>query len=391
MRILHVYSGNLFGGIETYLLTLAKTQALMPEMQHEFVLCFEGRLATELRAAGAIVHSLNAVQTRKPWTVWKARSQLKRLLQSQAFDVVICHACWAQVIFGSVVKRQNIPLGFLCHDGLKGSHWIERWAKHTVPDLVIANSDYTANTVGVLYPQAPCQTIYYPVLNTIPSKAEVRSRVRSALQTPEDRIVIVQACRLEPWKGHQLLLSALGELQVDNWEVWIAGGVQRSHEANYLQQLEAQARELGIADKVKFLGQRSDVPELLAAADIHCQPNLGAEPFGIAFIEALYAGLPMVTTAMGGAKEIVDQTCGYLVPPNDPQAIAQKLERLITNSEARDRLAKGGIARGKLLCSPSTQLAQLYEVLKQNFSSRSGSMNKATRLKVSRSGKVLVN
>ncbi len=380
MKILHVYSGNLFGGIETYLLTLAKTQALMPQMQHEFALCFEGRLAQELRRAGAIVHELGAVQVRKPWTVWRARSQFKQVLQSQAFDAVICHACWAQAIFGSVAKGQ-VPLGFVCHDGLNGQHWIERWAKRTAPDVVIANSDYTASSVEKLYPQTPCHTVFYPVLNTIPEKSAVRSasadiskrsQVRAKLQTPTDRVVIVQACRLELWKGHPLLLSALGELRsLPNWEMWIAGGVQRSHEAKYLRQLEAQAEDLGIADRVKFLGQRSDVPELLAAADIHCQPNLGAEPFGITFIEALYAGLPIVTTAMGGAKEIVDQTCGYLVPPGDSQAIAQILERLITDSKERDRLAAGGVARANVLCHPVKQLAQFSAVLDQELRVRS--------------------
>ena len=56
--------------------------------------------------------------------------------------------------------------------------------------------------------------------------------------------------------------------------------------------------------------QRDDVPRLLAAADIFCQPNLGPEPFGIGFVEALSAGLPVITTATGGALEIVDGDCG---------------------------------------------------------------------------------
>jgi hypothetical protein len=58
MRVLHLYAGNLYGGIETFLVTLAKTQALVPQMQHEFALCFPGRLATELETAGAVVMRL---------------------------------------------------------------------------------------------------------------------------------------------------------------------------------------------------------------------------------------------------------------------------------------------------------------------------------------------
>src|SRR3989442_10685285 len=119
----------------------------------------------------------------------------------------------------------------------------------------------------------------------------------------------------------------------------------------------------GIEDRVMFLGQRSDVPRILAAADIHCQPNTGAEPFGITFIEALYAGIPVVTTAMGGAQEIVDDSCGILVPPNDPQALAASLRQLIQDSALRSRLGTAGPIRARQLCDPAAQMARLGELL----------------------------
>jgi glycosyltransferase involved in cell wall biosynthesis len=114
---------------------------------------------------------------------------------------------------------------------------------------------------------------------------------------------------------------------------------------------------------MRFLGPRTDVPRLLAAADIHCQPNTGPEPFGIAFVEALYAGLPVVTTALGGALEIVDDRCGILVPPDDASALTAALASLIREPSRRKELGHGGVARAKELCDPVTQLPQLYEVL----------------------------
>jgi glycosyltransferase involved in cell wall biosynthesis len=366
MRILHLYAGNLFGGIETYLITLAKTQ--LPQMQHEFALCFEGRLSSELQQAGAIVHQLSAVKIRNPWTVWNARSQLKALLQQRSFDLVIAHACWVQAIFGSVVKAQSLPLVFYAHDAASGRSWLERLAKQTTPDLVLANSYYTRSTLKTLYPNTPNQLIYSPVLNSACSDQSVRHQVRSQFQTPNDRIVIIQSCRLEPWKGHRLLLSALAHLRtVPNWEVWIAGGAQRPHEQRYLAELQLQANLLGIDDRIKFLGQRSDIPQLLAAADIHCQPNLGGEPFGIAFIEALYAGLPIVTTAIGAAPEIIDSSCGCLVSAGDDSAIAQALERLITDAQERDRLSQGCLDRAIELCDPVQQLNKLHDILTQEL------------------------
>jgi glycosyltransferase involved in cell wall biosynthesis len=145
--------------------------------------------------------------------------------------------------------------------------------------------------------------------------------------------------------------------------------------------LQAKLEVLEIADQVRFLGQRSDVPKLLAAADIHCQPNLGGEPFGIAFIEALYAGLPVVTTAIGAAPEIIDQTCGVLVAPQDSQAIAQALERLMTSAEERDRLKHGGISRASVLCHPAQQLTKFAEILNQVSTRRDSSLNLLTRIR----------
>src|SRR5207244_372423 len=132
---------------------------------------------------------------------------------------------------------------------------------------------------------------------------------RSALGTPLDATVIVMASRLEPLKGHHLLLEALSRLRGEpNWVCWIVGGPQRSSESRYREDLGARVLAAGMADRVRFLGQRDDVADLLTAADINCQPNEGPESFGIVFLEALYADLPVVTTALGGALEIIDES-----------------------------------------------------------------------------------
>lgn len=365
MKLLHVYAGNLFGGIETLLVTLAKEQSLCMQMQHHFALCFEGRLAKELRSLDASVYHLGQVRISHPWTVWRARLQLQQLLRQERFDVVICHSCWPQAIFGSVVRVNHLPLVFWCHDVLNGRHPLEHWAKRVLPDLVITNSLYTQAAVPKLYPKVNSSPLYLPVAYTdIGNDSSIRHAVRAELNTPDDAIVIIQASRLERCKGQNVLLSALAQLRgLSGWKCWIAGGVQRPHEAEYLQELEMQAQQLGIAERVLFLGQRNDVPRLLAAADIHCQPNTGAETFGIAFVEALYADLPVVTTAIGGAVEIVNDSCGRLVPPNDINALSNILGFLISHPSERAILAAGGKLRAEYLCNPAKQLTQLYNLL----------------------------
>jgi glycosyltransferase involved in cell wall biosynthesis len=367
MKVLHVYAGNLFGGIETLLVTIAKEQSLCPQMQHHFALCFEGRLADELRILKANIHILGKVKISRPWTVWKARQKLHELLNQEKFDVVICHACWPQAIFGSVVRKNNLPLVFWCHDVLNGKHPWERLAKLVPPDLVIANSRFTLASVPKLY-STPGEILYLPVAapNINDYYSLSRQKVRAELNTPDDAVVIIQVSRLERLKGQSILISALSKISdIPSWMCWIAGGVQRPYESEYLAELKQQTQELGLTDRVLFLGQRTDVPQLLAAADIYCQPNTGAESFGIAFIEALYAGLPVVTTAIGGAMEIVDDSCGQLVAVSDINVLSQGLRKLISHPDERANLASGGKVKAESLCHPERQINKLYSFLTQ--------------------------
>jgi glycosyltransferase involved in cell wall biosynthesis len=105
------------------------------------------------------------------------------------------------------------------------------------------------------------------------------------------------------------------------------------------------------------------VPRLLAAADIHCQPNADPEAFGITFVEALHASLPVVTTAIGGACEIVDESCGILITPGDSNALAEALEILIKDKSKRLSLGSRGPARAEQLCGLDSRIRQLHDAL----------------------------
>ena len=192
-----------------------------------------------------------------------------------------------------------------------------------------------------------------------------RLALRGEFAAPPDAVVIVQVGRMESLKGHTTLLHALARLRDRNWLCWQIGAAQRPHEQAYLDGLARLAQELEIADREKFLGHRSDVAHLLDAADIYCQPNLEPDAFDISFIEALGVHLPVVTTAMGGALEIVDGSCGALVKPNDPAALADALARLIDDAEERRRLGAAGPARARELCDPAAALRRLDDIIER--------------------------
>ena len=362
LRVLHVYAGNLYGGVERLLAVLATARAETPGLEPHFALCFDGRLADELRAAGAPPHLLGPVRLRRPWTVLRARRALRRTVARVQPQVVVCHASWTHGLLGPAARVAGVPLVFWLHDAASGRGWADRLARRVRPALAVCTSRYASTTLPRLWPGMEARVVYPPV--PAPREGDaVRAEVRAELDTPEGDVVIVQASRMEPWKGHRLHLEALETLhQVGGWTCWLAGGARRPHERRHLAAMRELAERLGIAHRVRFLGERDDVPRLMAAADVLCQPNLGPEPFGIAFVEGMHAGLPVVATALGGVREVVDPTCGVLVPPDDARALGEALRELVVDARLRQRLGEAGRARAGALCDPRRQ-AQALEAL----------------------------
>src|SRR5580704_8520560 len=115
MRLLHVHSGNLYGGVETMMVTLARERARAPSIEPEFALAFDQRLASELRATGVPVHRLGAVRVRNLRSVFRARQHLAALLAARHYDAVACHMPWAQAIFAPLARRAGVPNIFWMH------------------------------------------------------------------------------------------------------------------------------------------------------------------------------------------------------------------------------------------------------------------------------------
>jgi glycosyltransferase involved in cell wall biosynthesis len=363
IRVLHVYSGNLYGGVERMLFTLASLRDGVPGMRQGFALCFESELSREIELTGCPLYLLGEVRLSRPLSVRRARARLREALETERPDVVLCHSSWSQAVFGPVVRARGIPLVFWLHDAVTGTTLVDRMARRTRPDFAVCTSRFAGGTLGRLWAHLP-STVVYPPVWPMDAGSLDRSGVRAELDTPDGDVVLLQASRMEPWKGHRLLIQALGQLaDKGGWTCWIAGGAQRPHEEAHLAEMYALARQMGIAHRIRFLGHRGDVRTLMAAADVLCQPNLGPEPFGIAYVEGMYAGIPVVATAIGGAAEIVDASCGILVPPDAPAALAGALRGLIADPALRARLGAAGPAHAHALCDHHRQAERLRDAM----------------------------
>lgn len=354
--VLHVHSGNLYGGIERMLVTIARTQTADYTPRHTFALCTEGRLGTELRAAHADVVQLGPTRARNPLSVFSARTRLRHHIARTPVHAMVCHGTWAMALFGPIAKRAGIKLVLFLHDR-PTQHWLERWSRRTRPDVLICNSAHTSAAARAYYSAMDDVVIHPPMLAPPPAETATRLRIRAQLNAHADEVVIVQVSRLEAWKGHARLVQALRGLRdVSGWTLWIAGGAQRPAEKRLLGTLRNAVRESDLEGRIRFLGERDDVPKLLQAADIFCQPNTGAEPFGLSIVEAMAAGLPVVTTDLGGAAQIVGEHAGVLVPPGDTHALADAIHRLIMDPELRFRLGSAGPARAASLCDAAARM-----------------------------------
>lgn len=151
---------------------------------------------------------------------------------------------------------------------------------------------------------------------------------------------IVTVGRINDWKGQPDLIRAVRILHDRGHRVHlkVAGDVFPGGD-RYHQELVDLIREMDLERSVELLGYVHDVPELLAQAGVYVQPSARPEPFGLALVEAMAAGLPCVATDAGGPRDIIDHgRTGLLVPRREPDALADALERLVSDPSLRRRL-----------------------------------------------------
>ncbi|MFT3913261.1 MAG: glycosyltransferase [Anaeromyxobacteraceae bacterium] len=174
-----------------------------------------------------------------------------------------------------------------------------------------------------------------PVLNGIDVAAVTERVKRSRAQRQDSPPVIGMVARLSIIKDQETLVRAMAlvhEVRPDA-RLWIVGeGETKEH-------LEALAGELGIAQVARFWGKRADVPELLGQMDVYVFSTTRDEGFGIAVVEGLAAGIPVIASDVPACREVLEAGYGRLVPPRDPRPMADAILELITNVENYDRWA----------------------------------------------------
>jgi glycosyltransferase involved in cell wall biosynthesis len=248
-------------------------------------------------------------------------------------DVVVTHGPWTHAALAAGVRRP-VPVVFYCHNPATPD-WLHWLAGRRRADYVLANSEFTRRSVGTLFPGVKSETVTYVLAGALSGRK--RQEILREFARPGE-VVILQVSRFERWKGQSLLLQAAEHLQdLPGWRIWFVGGAQRPTEREYEAELHAYCQSRGLTGRVTFLQERSDVADLLATADVFCQPNTQPEPFGLVFVEAMAAGRAIVTTEGGGPAEFLKSDFSFSVPAS-AESLATALRRVVVDRALRDSM-----------------------------------------------------
>jgi L-malate glycosyltransferase len=225
----------------------------------------------------------------------------------------------------------------------------------TTATTVVANSRYTANSVRASAPGARIEVVY-PAIDVASfdpariDRASARARLGAA---GTRRVLLGVVAQLTPWKGQDTAIEALRLLREHDVDAHLlligsAKFVARStrfDNAAYVAGLRRLVADAELEDRVSWLGERDDVPELMRALDVLLLPSV-EEPFGRALLEAMALEVPVLATNAGGPRELVrDGRDGYLLPPREPGSWERAVRRIVESPEQAGKMGRSARQR----------------------------------------------
>ncbi len=346
MKILEVT--NVDFSLRHFLLPLMRE---LRERGHEVTgVCADGPLLDDVREEGFRIVTVPMARSLSPVAQFRAFIALIRLIRRERPDLVHAHMPISGLLARFAAKLCGVPrIAYTCHGFLfnqPGSRlrrtvalMLER-AAGRITDTYLTVSREEAQDAGRLH----IHRHPHPVGNGrdpgifAPDPA-ARARIRAAMGVSGDRVVVIAVSRLVRHKGYPELLEAMES--VPGAELWIVGErLASDHGESLRPAFDRAAARLG--SRLRLTGYRTDIPALLAAADIFTLPS-HFEGLPMSIIEAMLTGLPVVATSIRGPREqVVPGKTGLLVPPGQAAPLAEALSRLVADCALRHAMGKQG-------------------------------------------------
>ncbi len=380
MKILFLDQSGKPGGAELCLIDIAK-----PYRDHCLVGLFADgsfRNLLEHNQIPVAVLTTGQIQVRKESSLAQGLGSLGQLAPLIAkvvqlaynYDLIYANTQKALVVgaLASVFSRRTLV--YHLHDILSPEHFSQTNRRIAVTlanrfaSLVIANSQASKTAFVAAGGRPEITEIVYngfdPKIYQSP-ESDI-SQIRQQLGL--NGFVVGHFSRLAPWKGQHILIEALAQCPVDVTAIIVGDAL--FGEQDYRERLHQQVTALGLKNRVKFLGFRSDIPLLMAACDLVAHTSTSPEPFGRVIVEAMLCGRPVVAAKAGGAIELVEQGInGFLVTPGNPQELAQVIITCLNEKDQTAAIANNARTTASQRFDVTTinqQIAQLIKRLMAN-------------------------
>jgi glycosyltransferase involved in cell wall biosynthesis len=353
MRILHITTTVGTGGAERTLLNVVAEGEVHGARHGVVALRREGSLAEPLSAAGADVWNCGL---RAGHASLDAARIIRRIMAGFAPDIVqgwMYHGNLAGCL-AKTFRRAGPPLVWGIHhsiDDINDEKWmtralirlgarLSRWPSRII--YVSRASRRQHRALGYRDQRATIIPNGFDCERFRP-RLEARERLRRALDLTGDTIVLGKVAVVRPMKDHANLFRACALLEARglSFHVVLIGRLATEENSDLMELI----RRAGVRDRVSLLGERHDMPTLMAGLDGLVVSSAWGEAFPIVLGEAMASGVPCVTTDVGDSARIVGDT-GIVVPPRNPESLTEGMARLITmGAESRRRLGMRARAR----------------------------------------------
>ena len=290
----------------------------------------------------------------------------RRLAQlARGHDLIYANTQKAMILAALAGRLVGKPVIWHLRDILSGDHFgrAHRWAAVGLANLwvsrVIANSSATAEAFATAGGNSARVTVIHNGIDSSPfalASDQGQARLRAELGLGREPLVAVFG-RLSPWKGQHVLIDALALLP--GVHALIVGAALYGEEA-YACELRTRAEAMNLADRIHFLGFRTDIPDLMGLASVVVHTSVAPEPFGRVLVEGMLAKRPVVASRAGGVVEVIeDGVSGVLVPPADARALAHALAGLLHDEGRAGLIAAHGYERACRRFSLDAMLANI--------------------------------
>jgi len=336
MRILQILPELNVGGVETGTIDFAKY--MQDRGIYNIVVSHGGSLVAELENFGIKHYSL-PVHKKSLISIFKSIQPLKEIILKEKIDIVHARSRVPAWITYFATRYNDAEWVTTCH-GFYNTHFFSRvmsWPKLIiVPSVIIGRHMIDAFKVT---PDS---------IRCIPRGVDLsKFRSKADKSRGESRYTVACLGRLTPIKGHVYFLRAMAKVvrTFPYVKIWIIGDAPSNKEA-YKNELRSLVKRLGLTEHLEFLGNRSDVPQLLSQTDVMVLSSIRPESFGRAIIEAQAVNVPVVATRVGGFMEIIDhEKTGLLVLPKDTDEMAQAILRLLKDRSFGRQIARAAMER----------------------------------------------